>query len=290
MPIADEFTLRVKRFRPRDRRLGRHVVHHSKSLRYLAHAADPRTLLSAQHRINIGMMDQENVGSCTGHAGMNMLAADAFWSAGKAALAGGEPHAYAVGLYSAATVLDPWPGQYMPDDTGSDGLSIAKVLLARGLISGYLHAISLDATLTALAERPVMVGTNWTRDMFSPAPDGRLSITGPVEGGHEYILDELDVEHEIAWMRNQWGSNWGISGRAWMSWADLGRLLAADGDCTILVPRTEPAPVPTPEPPPKHRAEEAFLAEALTRYMRTREPPDYVRKRTVDWLAAISKE
>jgi hypothetical protein len=45
-------------------------------------------------------------------------------------------------------------------------------------------------------------------------------------------------------MRNSWGRAWGSRGRAWMTWDDLGQLLADDGDCTILVPRTEPAPQP----------------------------------------------
>jgi hypothetical protein len=70
---------------------------------------------------------------------------------------------YAEHLYSDATKIDPWTGEWLPDDTGSDGLSIAKVLLTRGLISGYQHATTLEAALTALAQRPVMIGSSWLR-------------------------------------------------------------------------------------------------------------------------------
>src|SRR3954465_3152510 len=163
-----EFTLKIRRFENvKDRRLGRHVVHDSRSLRYLVRAADPKTLKSIKHFVNIPILDQGDLGSCTGHAGTNALASDAFWSAGATVLKqdAAADHQYAVGLYSDATKLDPWPGQYEPDDTGSDGLSIAKALLTRGLISGYQHATSLEATLTALADRVVMIGSSWLEGM-----------------------------------------------------------------------------------------------------------------------------
>lgn len=180
-------------------------------------------------------------------------------------------------------MLDPWPGQYTPDDTGSDGLSVAKVLQARGLISGYQHALSLEAALTGLAERVVIVGTSWLAGMYDPAPDGRLAVSGPSVGGHEYALDELDVPNRRVWMRNSWGPGWGIEGRAWMSWEDLGRLLADDGDCTILIPRTEPPPQPSP-PPARKPDFDAPLATALRRFLKTRAVPAYVRPPAEGWL------
>src|SRR4051794_12626253 len=131
--MADEFTLDIKRFSPTDRRLGRHVVHDSRSRRFAAPARNPRRLSSVRHNVNVPILDQGQIGSCTGHAGTNALASAAFWTAGQSAIGTSDPHLYAVELYSDATKVDPWPGQYTPDDTGSDGLSIAKVLLARGL-------------------------------------------------------------------------------------------------------------------------------------------------------------
>jgi hypothetical protein len=288
--MADDYTLNVRRFDPSDRRLGRHVVHDSRSRRFAAPARDPKTLASVRHTVHIPVMDQGDVGSCTGHAGTNALASGDFWQAGQGAIAGGEPHAYAVGLYSAATVLDPWPGQYTPDDTGSDGLSVAKVLQQRGLISGYQHALSLSAALTGLAERVVMIGSNWTSSMFTPDSSGRITVGGSVEGGHEYALDELDVAGERVWLRNSWSESWGIGGRAWMVWDDLGQLLAADGDCTILVPRSEPAPTPQPVPPkPARPKEDVDLAEAFERWMKTSAGPHYMRERAAAWMAVFKE-
>jgi hypothetical protein len=291
--MPDDFTLRVKRFSPTDRRLGRHVNHDSRSLRFLAPAKDPSTLASVRHEVHVPILDQLNEGSCTGHGIVANLGAAAFWEAGRTVLKADAQadHEYAVGVYSDATALDPWPGTFRPDDTGSDGLSVAKVLLARGLISGYTHATSLAATLTALAERPVIVGTNWLEGMFNPGSDGRLNVSGAVAGGHEYCLDEIDVENERAWIRQSWGPGWGIEGRAWLSWDDLGTLLADDGDCTILIPRSEPAPVPQPVPPKPARSkeEEAFVA-AITRWQHTSAGPHYLRDAAGAWVASLSKE
>lgn len=303
--MADDFTINVKRFDPEDPRLGRHVVHDSRSLRYRFHGAvkDPRKLASVRHEIKVPILDQLDVGSCTGHAGTANLGGPEFWRAAKAVLKAEAQadHEYAVGLYSAATRLDPWTGEYLPDDTGSDGLSVAKALLARGLISGYQHATTLADALAALAEQPVMVGTSWRESMFDPDSDGRVHIDGATLGGHEYCLDEIDVERRRVWIRQSWGPGWGIEGRAWLSWEDLGTLLADQGDCTVLVPLSEPAPTPEPAPPsppaptpaptpapPAPDASAALLRGALQKFTKTSTCPKYLRTAAQEWMASGS--
>ncbi len=248
---------------PSDPRLGRHVRHDPRSWQYAFAAADPSTLASVRHQSQIPTLDQGHLGSCTGNAGAKCLSYQPFWaeSVVKAVL-GSDAQAdeeYAVGVYSAATHLDDVAGAYPPQDTGSDGLSVAKVLLKRKLISGYQHAFSLEALLSALAKQPVIVGTEWRQDMFNPAADGRLSITGRVAGGHEYCLDELDVEHRRVWLQNSWGDSWGHTGRAYVTWDDMRTLLSHQGDCTIFAPLTVAPPTPTPADP---QAE--FVAAART--------------------------
>lgn len=283
--MADDFTLELKRFEPTDKRLGRHVCHDSRSRRFSAPARDPRKLSSVRHHINIAIMDQGNVGSCTGHAGTAALAADQFWGAGKDAIGVLDPHIYAEHLYSAATELDPWPGVWIPEDTGSDGLSIAKALKNRGLISGFEHAFSLEATLAALALRPVLIGSAWLGTMYDVDPsDGRVSVDGPELGGHEYLLDELDVPNKRVWIRNSWGLNWGIQGRAYLTWDDLGKLLANQGDCTVLVPLALPPPTPTPEPPPPSPAATRDLAAALRKFVPTKGCPLYLKQAATNYL------
>lgn len=295
--MSEDFTLVVKKFDPADPRLGRHVLHDSRSLRFLAPRKDPATLTSVRHMVHIPILDQGDVGSCTGHAGTAALGSDPFWTGAQSFLTDPhDPHEYAVMLYSQATMLDPWPGQWEPDDTGSDGLSIAKALKARGLISGYQAATSLEAALTALAQRVVIVGTSWYSGMYEVAADGRMNVSGATLGGHEFALDELDVENERVWMRNSWGESYGLRGRAWMGWEDLRRLLADFGDCTVLIPRDEPAPQPQPTPAPSPAPTPAptpappspsvsrELAAALRKFVPTKGCPLYLKQAATNYL------
>ena len=192
-----------------DPRLGRHIRHDPRSWQFPFAAVDISSLESVRHRSRIPTLNQGKVGSCTGNAAVKCLSYEPFWSSPEVRAVLGSNAAvdqkYAVGVYADATRIDPYPGTYQPTDTGSDGLSVAKVLKSRGLISGYQHAFSLEALLSALAVHPVIVGTEWRQDMFHPAPDGRQQITGADAGGHEYCLDELDVERERVWMQNSWG-------------------------------------------------------------------------------------
>jgi hypothetical protein len=246
-----------------DPRLGRNVRHDPRSWAYAFSAVDISTLSSVRHYSQIPTLDQGKLGSCTGNAATKCLSYAPFWSEpdvqdviGNDAIADEQ---YAVGVYSDATKIDSYPGEYPPSDTGSDGLSVATVLKNRGLISGYQHAFSFDALATALAEQPVIVGTEWRQNMFDPAPDGRQTITGAVAGGHEYCLDELDVENQRVWMQNSWGDSWGVSGRAYFTWDDMRTLLSASGDCTIFAAAGSPAPQPTPPDP-----QSDFVAAART--------------------------
>jgi hypothetical protein len=248
---------------PSDPRLGRHVRHDPRSWSFAFGAVDISTLSSVRHQSQIPTLDQGKLGSCTGNAATKCLSYQPFWGepAVEAALGNDATadEAYAVDVYKDATHLDDYPGVYPPTDTGSDGLSVAKVLKSRSLISGYQHAFSLEALLTALAQQPVIVGTEWRQDMFHPAADGRQKITGKVAGGHEYCLDELDVEHQRVWMQNSWGDSWGVQGRAFFTWDDMRTLLGASGDCTIFAPLASPPPTPPPSDP---QAE--FVAAART--------------------------
>jgi hypothetical protein len=227
--------------------LGRNLNHDPRS-RAFPFDTTGITIASVRHTRRVPVFDQGSIGSCTGNASTGCLATDPFYDTLPAGTVLDE--AMAVRVYSDATVIDPFPGQYPPTDTGSDGVSVAKVLRARGLISGYTHTFSFDDALKALSTQPVITGTNWYDSMFTPDANGIVSITGgaPV-GGHEYLLDEIDVERGLVGFTNSWGSGWGIEGRAYMTFDTLRRLLSEQGDVTAFVSVTKPAPVPTPPVP-----------------------------------------
>jgi hypothetical protein len=239
-----------------DPRLGRHVRHDDRS-RAFAYPTAGLTLTSAKHTRRIPVLDQGQLGSCTGNAGIGALGTDPYFETlvdpGAVRGTPGSRYSFdeagAVALYSAATKLDDAPGSYPPDDTGSDGLSVAKALKTAGEISGYQHTFTLTDALLALGKTPVITGVSWHEDMFQPDSDGRVHITGALAGGHEFVVDEIDVETERVWFTNSWGTSWGVNGRAYLTFDDWGRLLADQGDVTVFTPLTQPAPTPTPAPP-----------------------------------------
>jgi hypothetical protein len=234
-------------------RLGRHVRHDPRSLRYQVAAAPLGDLKSVRHERVIPVLDQGDLGSCTGNAAEGCVGSEPLWSviphpARPYPEDAAKDEEQAVALYSAATQLDTYDGGYPPEDTGSDGLSVAKACVQAGLISGYTHATSLEAALTALAAQPVIVGVNWYDSFDAPGSDGLITITkgASVRGGHEFVLDELLVDERLVGMTNSWALTWGEQGRAYLPWDTLGRLLGEQGDVTVFTPASQPAPTPDP--------------------------------------------
>lgn len=232
-------------------RLGRHVHHDPRSLAFQVRGT--AVIQSVAWQRHIPILDQGQVGSCTGNAATGALASGPLWDGLQTVQRTKLNEDEAIALYAAATQLDPYPGYYSPgdpksQDTGSDGLSVAKAAQKAGLISGYLHATSLSALNTALMSGPVIVGTNWYEQMFTPDSNGIVTIGGQIAGGHEYCIREYDLGTDTYTPDNSWGTGWGLSGRFRLPGRTLARLLAESGDCTQFVPLTSAPPVPSADP------------------------------------------
>lgn len=217
--------------------------------------ADEAAYRSVKHASATPTQDQGDAGSCTGQSSTKNMTYETFWAEFErefpnvlSTTDGVKNSKVAEGVYSDAEDID-GDGPYPPNDNGSTGLSVAKVLTKRGWIPGYQHAFSLSATLTALSRQAVIVGTNWYTGMIEPTSKGELVASGKVEGGHEYVLDEIDVDKQIVWMQQSWGKNWGLGSRAWMTWTMLEQLLGEQGDVTIFTPLSQPAPTPVDPTP-----------------------------------------
>lgn len=270
------YTKRIHEELVEGKRLGRHVRHDPRSLNYLYPAHEVSTLASVRHERHVPVLDQGNLGSCTGNAAEGCIGTGAFLAAvsdtnaAKPTADADKDENQAVALYSAATKLDDYRGTYPPTDTGSDGLSVAKAAQAAGLISGYTHCTDLDSALKALSQQPVITGVNWYSSFDEPDADGLVKITADayVRGGHEFVLDELDVERQLVGATNSWGTGFGVNGRFYLSWSDLGRLLSEQGDVTAFVPATQPAPTPTPPSPSDPLTE---LAVILKKFIKNAE-------------------
>jgi hypothetical protein len=276
---------RSRYLRPADPRLGRHINHDPRSRRFPVRAAGP--IESVQHVRHVPVFDQGQLGSCTGNAAVGCLGTGMFFATMDQREQAIVPlnEQGAVEVYSRATVLDNFDGTYPPDDTGSDGLSVAKVLKADGFISGYSHAFGIDDLLAGLMHTPCIVGTEWTDGMFNPDAEGIIHPTGAAAGGHEYVCDGYDADRELLWFTNSWGTSWAWSGRHAMPVAEFASLLSRDGDATFFVPSDQPAPDPAPVPDLDADAE---LAAKVSKWARKANPRTAIKPRRAlgEWLDA----
>jgi hypothetical protein len=242
--------------------LGRHVHHDPRSRRfsYTRGAADSYRPPAVSHQRHIPIFDQSyrELGSCTADAGLGLLGTGPYWAALTAVGGGTEPTGAGtypftedgvIALYENITANDPFEGAYPPEDTGSDGLSMAQALQRARIIPGYQHTFTLGDALRALANFPLGMGTVWTDNMFYPSASGLVRYRGesPV-GGHEWIADEYVPGRDWVGGTTSWGTGFGVGGRFYLTTTDFGRLLAADGDVIVLTPPDAPPPVPLPEP------------------------------------------
>jgi hypothetical protein len=230
--------------------LGRHVNHDSRNLWY-RHQRTAPVYVTRLHTRNIPILDQGNVGSCTGNGEVGVLGSSPNYEALTQAQQKSLNEALALKVYSGAEDID-GDGPYPPNDNGSSGPSAAKAAMKLGLISGYTHCLSLTDVIDAMQTYAVSIGINWYDSFDSPAGSDALLVISPnaaVRGGHEPMLRGVDMENKVFLGDNSWGASWGDKGSFTVSFATLTRLLAEDGDATVSVPLTQPAPVPVPPAP-----------------------------------------
>lgn len=214
---------------------GRIVNHDVRSWEFPARRAAQIRSVSFLRRSPV--LDQGDLGSCTGNAAAGVLMTDPFFARSYTLRKRMLNEDDAVALYSAATRFDGIRGVYPPDDTGSSGLGVAKAAKAAGYISGYRHAFGLQHALEALSLKPCIVGINWYDSFFKPnRHNGQCEISpgAAVAGGHEIELIGIDLTGRTVEFVNSWGTEWGRAGRARFSFDTFGQLLHEDGDVTVF--------------------------------------------------------
>lgn len=231
---------KLKRYQANHKKLGRHVEHDPRSHEYpLPRRAAPRS--NVQHPTYGDVLNQGNIGACTGFAAAHILNTGPLLRA--ALVAKKLPlrtTADAKEYYHLATALDAWPGVWPPSDTGSSGLAVAKALKKLGLIKSYQWAFGVDGVLGAIASGSLLVGTPWYENFFYPDKDGLVKIGGRIAGGHEYvvtgyqIVNRTSISQNLFWCRNSWGIRWGKIGGFCMTVKTMERLLAQNGDALYL--------------------------------------------------------
>lgn len=144
----------------------------------------------------------------------------------------------AAGIYSLAQKNDAWAGEAYEGTSVLGGVKAAAIM---GYYDEYRWAASVDDLVLAVGYHgPAVLGTNWYATMFHPDETGRIVVAGGVAGGHAYLTNRVDVRHERLWIANSWGLDWGIGGNAWISFDDVSKLLASDGEAMVPVRRELP--------------------------------------------------
>lgn len=145
-------------------------------------------------------------------------------------------------LYRECQKVDEWPGE---NYDGTSVRALFRVLKSRGLVSEYRWALDCETVINhVLTTGPVVMGTTWTMDLFTPDRWGFIRPGGASVGGHAWTiiganrrkLDPLTGKLGAVRMINSWGPRWGEQkGRAWVSFSDLDLLIRDDGEACCSV-------------------------------------------------------
>lgn len=223
-----------------DPRLGRQVVHDPRSRAFAFPSdVDPGSWRSVTLRAYDPVPNpNQRVGCCTG-----CQKATSFNTAGNRKVGRVLGMADALRIYSLATTLDPWPGQWnldgTGDDTGSSSLAAAKAAQQLGLGGEYRWIFNgADGVVQALmGGAPVGVGTWWYEGMFTPRrdvalpnADGLVEPTGRRVGGHQWEVRAYHKPLDLVGGRCWWGPRFRDF---WIRRTHLQELLDDDGDAQL---------------------------------------------------------
>lgn len=208
--------------------LGRNVEHDPRSFDYPAPLGTK--VVSVIHAAHGLPLDQTR-GSCTAEALCGALDSDPDFKTRKTPLTQKDADA----LYDQEIILE--GGDPKHDDPGGTGVLVCKAAKQMGLIRSYTHAFGLQPALLALVIRPVITGINWYSTFDNPGNRGLITLGrgAYIRGGHEILVDEIDVPRQEVGCWNSWGPNYGVGGRFRMKFSLWNRLLGEQGDVTVPI-------------------------------------------------------
>jgi len=142
-------------------------------------------------------------------------------------------------IYWEAQKIDPFPGGAYPGadqfGEGTDILSCAKVVKKAGFCNSYYWGFSLNDLILGIGYHgPAIVGLPWLLLMQRPDPSGFIHAIGHNMGGHCVCCIGVDVKQKFFLLVNSWGEEWGIQGKAKISFQDVKKLLHYGGEALFL--------------------------------------------------------
>jgi C1A family cysteine protease len=212
--------------------LGRRFKKDTRDRAYLIPLQSINQSLAARTWVIPGkVLDQGSTAQCVAYSGVKYLTAYPVRN---------RPKEKPAEIYRECLLVDEWEGEDW--DGGTSVRALFKVLKRLGYVSEYRWAFDCETVVNHVLTRgPVVMGTEWHHDMFMPhKTTGYLSVTGPNVGGHAWLIiganrkrKNPDGSTGAVRMVNSWGDGWGQKGRAWITFRDLEKLIAADGEACV---------------------------------------------------------
>lgn len=134
-------------------------------------------------------------------------------------------------VYTWSQANDEWPGGE-PQYYGTSERAAAQAFRTLGFWPNFWWLTSVEEIARYLIlHGPVPVGTDWFEGMWDTPVGGTMRISGKWAGGHEWLLDGVNLTEQVARYRQSWGPDmsWG-----WVHFSDLRYLLQQGGTALAL--------------------------------------------------------
>jgi hypothetical protein len=199
--------------------LGRRYSLDDRDTRFKLARPEGAEAIETRYWITMGQLDQGATSQCVAYSGQRYLTTNPIRN---------KPIPDLSELYLDCQRNDEWVGE---DYDGTSVRALFKVLTRRGYVKEYRWASDADAVIKhVLLHGPVVVGTVWTMSMFQPDRLGFIYPDGEEVGGHAYVIIGASRKRQAVRMINSWGPNWGQSGRAWITFTHLDKLIKNYGE------------------------------------------------------------
>jgi hypothetical protein len=179
-----------------------------------------------------GVLDQGNTSQCVAYSGVKYLTTAPVMNKPLVPLE----------IYKECLKVDEWPGEDL--ENGTSVRALFKVLKRRGLVTEYRWAFDCETVVNhVLTTGPVVMGTLWDAELSNADHHGYIAPGKDIaneQDGHAWLVIGANRKRKnpdrsigAARMINSWGPNWNGSGRAWMSFKDLDKLIKLDGEACV---------------------------------------------------------